>query len=118
MSINFKADVYSTMITNFAKTISHIPRTKVVDNITGDETLTDGSPVNISGAFYRKEDEWAVDKGVNLQGADAILMVLPAVTINREDKLTYDGENYRIDTVVERRLGTTAFYNMARCFKI
>jgi len=120
MSINFTggAVAYATMIDNFAKTISRTPVTKTTDNITGDETLTDGTPANISGALFTKEDSWIQDKPGLLQNADAVLLVKPSVTINKNDKLTYDSEDFRIKKVETRRLDGTAFYKVAQCFLI
>jgi len=118
MSINFTNAGYELMIDNFGKTISRTPVTKTTSNITGDETLTDGSAANITGAFFRREDAWSQDKEALFQGADAVLMVKDGVTIAKDDKLSYDSENYRVISVVERRLGTTTFYWMARCSKI
>ena len=118
MSINFASVTYETMIDNFSKTISRTPVTKTISNVSGQETLTEGSASNISGAFFRKEDAWSQDKEGLFQGADAILLVKSGVTINKNDKLTYDSEDYRVVKVIERRLGTTHFYNMARCFLI
>ncbi len=118
MSINFTNAGYELMINNFGKTISRTPVTKSTSNISGDETLTEGSASNITGAFFRKEDAWSQDKEGLFQGADAIIMVLNATTINKDDKLTYSSEDYRVNSVITRRLGTTTFYKMARCNKI
>ncbi len=118
MAINFTADPFQEMITNFSKTISRTPVTKTESNISGDETLTNGTPANISGAFFRKEDDHFVEHFGHLDNADAVILVLPSVTLNKDDKLTYDGEDYRVDKVVTRRLGTTEFYKFARCFSI
>lgn len=106
------------MIDNFQKTISRTPVTKTTSNFSDDETLTDGTPANITGAFYRQEDDWVQDKEALLQGADAVLKVKSSVTVNKDDKLTYDGETYRVDKVVTRRLNNTSFYKLARCFLI
>lgn len=106
------------MITTFAKSITYTPVTKSTSNLTGDETLTDGTPSTISGAFYRKEDSFMQDKFALLDNADAILIVAPTVTLSKNDKVTYDSQTYRIDKVVTRRIGTVSFYNLAQCFKI
>ncbi len=116
--INFDAVAFQKMLTAFAKTVSRTPVTKTTSNYTGDETLTDGTPANISAPFFRKEDEWVMDKPGLLQNADAILLILPAQAMNKDDKITYDSETYRVDKVVTRRLGTTAFYKVAQLFKI
>ena len=118
MSINFANVTYKTMIDNFAKTISKTPVTKTTSNVSGQETLTSGTPVNISGAFFRKEDAWAQNKEGLFQGADAIFMANTDVVFNKNDILSYDNEDYRILKTIERKLGTTHFYNMGRCFKI
>jgi hypothetical protein len=111
------ATAYATMIDNFAKSIIRTPVTKTISNVSGNETLTEGTAVTISGTLYRKEDMWAQDKAGLFQGADAIVMVKPDVTINKDDKLTYDGEDYRVEKVITRRLGTTSFYQTVWCFK-
>ena len=118
MSINFASVTYKTMIDNFSKVVVRTPVTKTTSNISGDETLTEGEPVNISGAFFRKEDSWSQDKEALFQGADAIIMVNTDVTINKNDKLSYGSEDYRVIRVIDRYLGTTHFYNMARCILI
>lgn len=120
MAINLTAasSAYAIMIDNFAKTISRTPVTKTTSNATGQETLTDGTPENITGAFFRKEDEWSRERPGLLQNADAILMVKPTVTVNKDDKLTYDSETYRIQKTVMRRLNGTDIYLVCQCFKI
>jgi hypothetical protein len=117
MSINFTHDPFYEMLENFAKTISRTPVTKTESNVSGDETLTEGTPANISGCFYRREDVYDPEKYGLLQNADAILLVKDTVTIVKDDKITYDSEDYRIDKVVTRRLGTIKFYKVAQCFK-
>ncbi len=117
-TINLTNAPFETMLDAFAKTISRIPVTKTTDNFSGDETLTDGSAVDIQGAFYRKEDMWMIDKEGLLEGSDAILLVKDDVTINKDDKLVYDNKTYRVQDVIKRRLGTTQFYTKARCFEI
>jgi len=118
MSINFDTKTFTDhLIPNFAKTVSRTPVTKTTDNVYGDETLTEGTPENISADFFRKEDEWIIDKIGLLQNADAIILVQPDQALNKDDKLTYDSEDYRVDKVVTRRLGTSAFYKVGQCFK-
>ena len=118
MSIKFASVTYETMIDNFAKSVTRTPVTKTTSNINGTETLTESTTASISGAFFRKEDSWSQDKEALFQGADAILMVKEGVTLNKDDKLNYDSEDYRVNKTIDRRLGTTYFYKMGRCFKI
>ena len=119
MSINFANKTYEIMIDNFAKVIIRTPITKTISNISGDEELINGTPVNISGAFFRKDDSWSQGKEGLFQGADAILLVKKEVIISKDDKISFDSEDYRIlNNPITRRLGTTIFYIMARCFKV
>lgn len=117
MALNVSTAAFETMIDNFSKTVSRTPVTKTTSNIAGDETLTDGTPADISAAFFRKEDEWLQDKEGLIQNADAIIIVKTSQTINKNDKITYDSETYRIQKVVTRRIGTTAVYIVGQLFK-
>ena len=116
--VDFQEEAFQNMITAFAKTLSRTPVTKTTSNASGDETLTDGTPANISAPFFRKEDDWMMDKPGLIQNADAIVLILPSLTINKDDKLTYDSETYRVQKIVTRRLGTVEFYEVGQCFKI
>jgi len=117
MGIGFTNKPFERMMDAFAKSLTHTPVTKTVSNSGGDETLTEGTPVTISGNFYRKEDEYAQKKPGLLQNADAILLVKKTITINKDDLITYAGQEYRVKKVVDRGLGTTDFYNVAQLFK-
>jgi len=117
MTINFDTTTYENLIDNFGKTISREAATKTTDNVTGDETLSYAAASNITGTFFKKSDEWMQDKQGLLEGADAVLMVKNGVTIAKDDRLTYDSEEYLVQDVITRRLGTSVFYVMARCFK-
>lgn len=117
MSLNISTTPMWAAIDNMSKTLSHTPVTKTTSNLTGDETLTDGTPVNIQGAFFKKESLWAQKNIGLLNGADGILIVKPDVTLTKNDKVTWDGEIYRIDSVTDRYMAETHFYDMARLFK-
>jgi len=109
---------FELMIDNFAKSLTRTAATKTTDNDSGDETLTDGASSTISGAFYKAEDYYNQDKEALFNGADAVVLVKTAVTVNKNDKLAYGGETYRVREVEQRYLATTTFYKVARCFKI
>ena len=109
---------FITMINKFSKTLTRTAVTKTTSNASGVETLTDGSTNTILGALFRKEDAWSQDKMALFQNADAILLIQLDETLNKDDKLTYDSENYRVDKVTTRRLGEVEFYKVAQLFKI
>jgi hypothetical protein len=120
MALNFTAGVtaFETMIDNFSKTISRTPITQTISNISGNETLTEGTSANITGAFFKQQDSYAQSNPGLIQNADAVLIVKTSVTINKNDKLTYNGESFRVDEVETRSLNGTPFYKVARCFLI
>lgn len=119
MAISFDRNPFIQMLDNFAKPVTHTPVTKTTDNISGAETLTDGTPVQISITFYRQED--IINQAFEglFQGADAVALYRDTITINKNDKITYDGQTYRVEKdPTTRRLGTVIFYKVARLFKI
>ncbi len=118
MSINVSTAVFETMIDNFAKTVTRTPVTKTTSNTSGDETLTDGSTENISVAFFRKEDDWVMDKEGLIQDADAIMLVKTSQTLNKDDKITYDSEDFRVQKVVDRYIDSTKVYIVGQLFRI
>jgi len=117
MAINFTGgqSAYNTMIDNFSKTIGMQIATKTVDNVTGQETLTYGSSSNITGAFFRKLDEWSQGKEGLFQGCEAILMVKTSVSLLKDNLLTYDGQDFIIHDVKPRGYNGSVFYYVARC---
>lgn len=118
MTVNFKAAPWETMMTNFGKTLSRTPVTKTNHALNNEEVLTDGTAVSITGCLFRRETDWTQERAGLFEEADAVLMVQSDVTINQNDKITYDSETYRVEKVVTRRLGTTAFNKTAQLFKI
>ncbi len=122
IAINFaasKSSFDSHTFENFKKTVTRTPVTKTTSNITGNETLTDGTPdATYECILYRQEDDWAQDKPGLFQGADVVIIIKTSQTINKNDKIGYSGETYRIDKVVTRRFNEQAFWQTARGFKI
>jgi hypothetical protein len=120
MVINFTggATVFANHVfPNFEKTLTRTPVTKT-NKSTGVETLTDGTPASITGILFRKEDNYSQEFAGLIQNADAVLLVETTQTLNKEDKIAYNSENYRVDKVILRRLGTVSFYKAAQLFKI
>ena len=116
--INFSGaqTAFETMIDAFAKTLTRTPVTKTISNVTGNESLTEGTPVSISGPFFRQEDDWSQDRAGLFQGADAILLLKNDVVLNKDDKITYDGQDYRVEKVVDRGYGETEIHQTFRLF--
>lgn len=106
-------------LTFFEKNLTYTPVTKTISNVSGDETFSDGTSSTIKGVFFRQEDVLEAKKQGLFNGADAVLLVKTSVTINYNDKITFDGEDYRIaKSGVSRYLGSTKIYKRFDCFKI
>ncbi len=119
MAIGITAKPYQDMIEFYSKSLTRTPVTKTTDNISGAESFADGTDVTINGAFYRNEYSMSQENIGLFKGADAILKVLPSVTINFNDKITYDSEVFRVGKEpTTRRLGTTSMYKVVRLFLI
>jgi hypothetical protein len=117
MTIGFNANVYQTMIKNFSKSLTYTPVTKTTDNITGDETITDGTPATISGAFFKRDQTYSQTFEGLFKDAPAILLVLPDVELVKNGYIEYDGEKYQNrDGLFKRKLGVTHMYNVARLY--
>ncbi len=109
----------------YQKTLIHTPIIKVIDNITGDQDLSDGTPVSITGAFYRKVNSETPDKAGLFGEADAVLLVkIQYSNINKNDKITYTHEgtgvieNFRVHVQPVLRTLQTAQYYKVDLFKI
>jgi sugar lactone lactonase YvrE len=82
-------------------------------------TTTTGSvSETIEGSFFKKEDAYTQEQVALMQNADAILLVKTTVTINKDDKITYDSLDYRVQEVETRKLGTIEFYKKVELFLI
>lgn len=98
----------------YSQSFIHTPITKTTSNITGDEILTEGTPVTITGAIYKRENADNPDKPGLFNGSDAILLVKINVSISKNDKITYDNEDYRVqvEPVLRKLAGTTMYYKI------
>ena len=114
--LNIDATPFQSMMGLLSKSLTYIPVTKTVDNINGQETLTDGTSVTIQGNLFFKKAQYAQQQYGLIFNGDGILMVLPSQTLNRDDKVVFDGITYRVDQVTTRYLGGTAFYKLADVF--
>jgi hypothetical protein len=97
--------VYANMISKYGDSVVRTPITKTENNLTGNEILTEGTPVSITTYIVRKNTAWKFDKEGLIQGGDAQMIVPSTVTINRDDKITWNGNTYRVMNVLNRDNG-------------
>jgi hypothetical protein len=103
----------------FITPVTHTPVTYTNSNIEADETGTDGTPATITVYIVRKSRPWNFDKAGFIEGGDATMLVKYDQTISRGDKIAWNGNNYRIQTVLDRdQLGGDIAYKACNLFKI
>ncbi len=91
-------------------TVSRTPVTESDSNIGGQKVYTDGTPVNITAVMQNITKGYFVDAAGETIHADALLFVTGTQTINKHDKITYNSQTYRVDSVNSRiRAGDTIF---------
>lgn len=115
-----KFNIFDNAITKYGDTVSHTPTTQTTSNIEGDETLTEGSAVNINVYIVRKTAEWFLDKPGYLEGGDAIMLLDRSnTTVKKNDKITWKGNNYRILAILDRdEAGGNLAFKTCQLFKI
>lgn len=82
--------------------LTRTPVTKTLSNVEGDEILTDGTPESIDVYFTKKTTDWVFDKEGEVEGGDAFMLTKYNQTINKNDKITYEGNTYRVQMVIDR----------------
>ena len=114
MTVDIDVTPIQETIVNFSKTLSRTPIVKTTSNMSGNEILTAGTPANIAGALYRKESAWGQERIGLFEGADAILLILPDVTLNKNDVVSYNGESFRVEKVTLREIAEIDCYKVAQ----
>jgi hypothetical protein len=115
--VNF--GVYAKTFLKYGDTVTHTPVTKTLSNVTGDETLTDGTGVNINAYIVRKNAPWFLDKAGLIQGGDALMLVSSAITITKDDKITWNSNTYRVqDVLLRNQIGGNCAYTLCNLFLI
>ena len=95
-STGFK-DLFESYLGELGASVTRTPVSKTEDNITGDETLTDGTTETIIVSFKRIFQKWNFDKDGRLEGGDARMFCKAGQTINPNDKISFEGENFRVE---------------------
>jgi hypothetical protein len=90
------------MIDKYGDTVTIASRTKTIDNTSGDETITLGTPASTKVYIVRKNSPWYFDKAGLLEGGDAQMLTKPATTVNKDDVVAWNGHSYRIQHVLNR----------------
>lgn len=122
MAITFvKKEWIDSIIERLDTTVSRTPVTKTTDPITGAETLTTGSAADILAIFVRRNKRWTFDKEGLIEGGDAYMIVKDTVTLNKDDIITFDSKQYRVQDIIKRYTDnnqSTEVYKYANLFVI
>jgi len=76
--------------------IIHTPIVKTTSNISGQETLTDGTAVTIKAHFMRTNQNWDFQKAGFLEKGNAVVLSKYADGVVKDDKITAEGNVYRV----------------------
>jgi len=111
--------VFNNLITKYGYDVTRTPVTKTTSNITGEETLTDGTATTITAYITRKTQPWHLDKEGLIEGGDALMLVKSTDTINKDDKITANGVIYRVHDILNRdQWGGNVAFKSCNLFKI
>ena len=76
--------------------VTHTPIVRTVSNISGQETLTDGTAVTIKAHFIRTNQKWDFEKAGFLEVGNGVLLAKYADGVVKNDKITVGGNDYRV----------------------
>lgn len=80
----------------FGRYASYTPVTKTTSNITGEETLTSGTPTNISCFFIKTNQRFDFEKNGLTEVGDAVLLAKYSDGVVKDGIITIDSQTYRI----------------------
>lgn len=107
----------------FGRQITHTPIVKTTSNISGQETLTEGTTVNIKAHFGRTGQTFDYVKAGFFEKGNAIALCKYSDGINKDDIITAEGHKFRVKEVFHvpgvfdsTGSGTTFIYSACNLF--
>jgi len=102
MVVTFVKQEWSTsIIDRLKRSVSYSTNTRTIHPISGEETLTAATATTMSMVFYKTDQKWYFDKEGMVEGGDSFGVVASTVTLNRDDKITVDGETFRVHDKID-----------------
>jgi hypothetical protein len=113
--LNFR--IFDSMADKYGSEVSRVPITLSLSNIEGDETMTRGTTATLQVYIVRKARPWKFDNSGMIEGGDAVMLVKEANTVNRHDQIIWNGNTYRVETVLNRdQAGGNVYYKSCNLF--
>lgn len=113
-----KNDFINSAFADLARSLTWIPRTKTVSNVTGSVTYTNNTPVELYAIFTKRRTRYDWAKEGMVEEGDAFMQVKEEIEIMKEDLIQTDDETYRVDEVLLRQPGGTRFFKSIILFKV
>lgn len=88
---------FEAMLDSYAgRQVSHIVVTKTTSNISGQESLSEASPVNIKAYFMRTAQNWDYQKSGFFEKGDAVMLAQIPAGVTIDDIIIVEGEKFRV----------------------
>lgn len=118
-SLNMSAtDFTDNALADLAVDITKYPVTKGYSNTSGSITRTYGSPVTIQGVIVKRSKTFDWQKENLFVGGDGVISVTTDVTLNKDDMIVFNGEKFRIDTVITREIAGVELFKKANFYYV
>jgi len=102
---------------DFGVTATRTPVT-MTTNFTGNKVYTDGADEDIEIVLSPYNKKYNLDKSGLNRVYDSIAFLKPDATLNKYDKITYDSNVYRVDSVSVRDFNGTRLFHAAMLFYV
>lgn len=91
---------FDSMLDEYAgRQVTHTPAVRTISNITGQETIADGTPATLKAYFMKTNQKWDFEKMGFLEAGHAVALTKYADGVVKNDKITADGSDYRVKEV-------------------
>ncbi|MCF7861202.1 hypothetical protein K9M79_03065 [Candidatus Woesearchaeota archaeon] len=113
-----EADFTDNALADLGQTVSRTPITVVLDNESGAPTFTTGTPANITAIFTKRNQNYDWAKEGLFDGGDAFMQFDKDQAMNKDDRITFNGEKFRVDNIVTRQAGGNGLFKSCNLFLI
>ena len=118
------ADFNSILDSYAGRTLNHTPVTQITSNLTGEETLTDGTVVAIKCYVMKTGQNFNYKEMGLMEGGDVVGLFKIADNVKINSKITINGETFRVKEsynvpgVFDSSTTATYVYTVASLFLI